>query len=137
MHFDSSTQINMLQNFLIGKIWKFLSRTFMMELIINKSQAYTVYRLQLYCKVTLSQIFFWNVKWKLAVLEQIFKERSLLWTSMLKVCAPCSIHFTNFSKTGTHIISFCRGAENCNLFTRKTPLWKFLFSKVAGLGFKL
>ena len=41
------------------------------------------------------------------------------------------------SKNGAHLRPFCRSAVNSNIFTRKPPWWRFLFSKsrVAALEF--
>ena len=44
---------------------------------------------------------------------------------------------TTLSKKGGHFRPFCRSAVNSNIFTRKPPWWRFLFSKprVAALEF--
>ena len=44
---------------------------------------------------------------------------------------------TTLSNNGAHFRPFCRSAVNSNIFTRKPPWWKFIFSRsrVAGLEF--
>ena len=51
---------------------------------------------------------------------------------------PCSTKDAILSKTElsrAHARPFCRSAENSNVFTKKPPWWRLLFSKVAGLEF--
>ena len=49
---------------------------------------------------------------------------------------PCSTKPTILYKTEqnrAHVRPFCRSAENSDVFTKKPPRWRLLFSKVAGL----
>ena len=51
---------------------------------------------------------------------------------------PCSTKSAILSKTElnrAHVRPFCRSAENSNVFTKKLPRRRRLFSKVAGLEF--
>ena len=51
---------------------------------------------------------------------------------------PCSTKSAILSKTElnrAHVRPFCRSAENSNVFTKKPPRRRLLFSKVAGLEF--
>ena len=50
---------------------------------------------------------------------------------------PCSTKPAVLSKTElsrAHIGPFCRSAENSNVFTKKPPRWRLLFSKVAKMA---
>ena len=51
---------------------------------------------------------------------------------------PCSTKPAILSKSElnrAHVRTFCRSAENSNIFTKRPPPRRLLFSKVAGLEF--
>ena len=66
---------------------------------------------------------------------KIFWEKSQWLTSVLIKLRPCNTKPGILSKNGAHFKPFCRSTENSNVFTRKPPRWKLLFSNVAGQEF--
>ena len=94
-------------------------------------------RLQLFYKETSGQIFPQYVSKSSCLKNNIFGKKSIMENVLIKL-KPCSTKPVILSKTElnrAHVRPFCRSAENSNVFTKKPPRRRLLFSKVAGLEF--
>ena len=85
--------------------------------------------------------YFWNMYWKLVVLEKIFWGENLLGTSIIIKLQPCSTQSSIFfSKKQSLCKTSCRSAESSNIFTVKPPWWRPFFTKnlefVSTISFK-
>ena len=96
-----------------------------------------VSRLQLFNKENSPQIFPQYVSKSSYLKKNILRKKSIMENILTKL-RPCSTKPAILSKTElnrAHVRPFCRSAENSNVFTKKHPRRRFLFSKVAGLEF--
>ena len=116
---------------------------------------HTVSRLQLFNKENSPQIFSQYVSQSSCLKKNILRKKSMMENVLIKL-RPCSTKSSILSKTElnrAHVRSFCRSAENSNVFTKKPssveeasaensnvftkkpPRRRLLFSEVAGLEF--
>ena len=69
--------------------------------------------------------------------KNILRKKSMMENVLIKL-RPCSTKPAILSKTElnrVYVRPFCRSTENANVFTKKSPRRRLLFSKVAGLEF--
>ena len=69
--------------------------------------------------------------------KNILRKKSMMENVLIKL-RPCSRKPAILSKTElnrAHVRPVCRSAENSNVFTKKPPRRRLIFSKVAGLEF--
>ena len=69
--------------------------------------------------------------------KNILRKKSMMENVLIKF-RPCSTKPAILSKTElnrAHVRPVCRSAENSNVFTKKPPRRRLIFSKVAGLEF--
>ena len=120
---------------MIVKVYRFLRKASMMEFFSK------VVCLQCPdCNSSIKRLhhrFFLHYVSKSSCLKKNILRKKLMMENVLIKLRPCSTKPAILSKNRAHVRSFCRSAENSNVFTKTPPRRRLLFSKVAGLEFIL
>ena len=118
---------------MIAKVWRFLRKASMME-FFSKIVCLQCPDCNSSIKTLQHRFFPQYVSKSSCLKKNILRKKSM----MENVLRPCSTKPAMLSKTElnrAHVRTFCRSAENSNVFRKKPPQPRVLFSKVAGLKF--
>ena len=121
---------------MIARVWRFLKKTSMIEFFSK------VVCLQCPgCNSSINRFhhrFFPQYASKSSCLKNKILRKKSMMENVLTKLRPCSTKPAILSKTEldrAHVRPFCRSAKNSNVFTKKPPRRRLLFSKVVGLEF--
>ena len=113
------------EKWLFAKVWRFLRKTSMME-FFSKVTCLQFTDCNSSIKRLLHRSFSEYVLKASCLKKNILTKKSMVDQCFNKV-EPAKP--TTLSNNGAHFRPFCRSAVNSNIFTRKPPWWRFLFSR--------